>query len=526
VSPFDPAWPAFEDRPDGDAMCAASLLAVDPVGLGGILLRAWSGPARDDFLATLLQMFPAGTAAKKIPLNITEDRLLGGLDLAATLAHGKPVYQPGLLAQSRNALLLLAMAERISAGTAAKLAAAWDDGGPFCMVALDEGGADEAPPAALTDRLAFTLSDFGGRPASRTEIANARQRLQSVTTPAAALDQICTAAALLGVGSLRACLFAHRAAGASAALRGGSHVEDPDIATAIRLVLLPRATQTPQMSPAESAPEPRDADAETAPQEQPEIVEDRVEDAAPAVLPEKLLALLAQNAGPRRTARGSGKSGAGASRKRGRPVGARAGTLGGDARLSLLDTLRAAAPWQRLRQRPAGPRRMVVRPDDIRIKFFKEKARSVTIFAVDASGSSALNRLSEAKGAILLLLADCYVRRDEVALVAFRGAGAEILLWRAPAAALRDCRAVAQPRSPPASPRRVCWRRRSAARAIFRCCSCLPMAAPISRSTVRKGGSPPGPTRSPRPNSAKAFRPWCSTPHPANRISSASSQPR
>ena len=52
----------------------------------------------------------------------------------------------------------------------------------------------------------------------------------------------------------------------------------------------------------------------------------------------------------------------------------------------------------------------------------------MTIFLVDASGSSASQRLSEAKGALEELLAQCYVRRDEVAMISMRGSKAEIVL--------------------------------------------------------------------------------------------------
>jgi magnesium chelatase subunit D len=94
----------------------------------------------------------------------------------------------------------------------------------------------------------------------------------------------------------------------------------------------------------------------------------------------------------------------------------------------VVETLRAAAPWQKLRQKRSGQTRVHVRRDDFRITQFKRRSECVTVFVVDASGSSALHRLAEAKGAVELLLSDCYVRRDQVALIAFRGQSAELIL--------------------------------------------------------------------------------------------------
>jgi magnesium chelatase subunit D len=102
----------------------------------------------------------------------------------------------------------------------------------------------------------------------------------------------------------------------------------------------------------------------------------------------------------------------------------------------VIETLRAAAPWQRIRRGARSdtgltegtPRRIEVRGDDFHVTRFKQRTGTTTIFVVDASGSSALHRLAEVKGAVELLLADCYVRRDSVALLSFRGRGAELLL--------------------------------------------------------------------------------------------------
>jgi magnesium chelatase subunit D len=72
--------------------------------------------------------------------------------------------------------------------------------------------------------------------------------------------------------------------------------------------------------------------------------------------------------------------------------------------------------------------RIQIRADDLHVKRYQQRQGVVTIFLVDASGSSATQRLAEAKGAVEQLLADCYIRRDEVAMIALRGRTAEVVL--------------------------------------------------------------------------------------------------
>jgi magnesium chelatase subunit D len=414
-----------------------------------MVIRGWSGPARDSYLQNFKKLLTEKSAFRKMPLHISDEQMLGGLDLAATLAVGRPVMTSGLLVDCDGGAVVLAMAERISAGTAARLAAVMDRQAVvseqnsittilparFTVVALDEGQEpDEAPPACLLERLAFTVSqsalagDVEWPDAAVLE--QARECLGIVAPSDEALAQLCALAAALGIGSLRAPLFALRAARAAASFQKRHEINTSDIALAARLVLAPRAAQLPSAS-ADEMPEdqPDDALESQAPRDdQPEAVEDSVSDAQKSVLPPELLAALAAGVGPKRSSRGAGKTCDSASVLRGCPAGTRRGALGGGARLSLIDTLRAAAPWQRLRRTNAPGRKIQIRADDFRIQKFKEQTKSVAIFVVDASGSAAVNRLAEAKGAVQFLLADCYVRRDQVALLAFRGRTAECLL--------------------------------------------------------------------------------------------------
>jgi magnesium chelatase subunit D len=436
-----------------DAALAAALLAIDP-GLGGILLRALPGPVRDRYLALLRGHFPAQAPWRRLPLHAADERLLGGLDLPATLQAGRPVAARGLLAETDGGILLVAMAERISTGVAARLCAALDTGevaaerdglslrfpAAIGVVALDEGIAeDEHPPAALFDRLAFpidlagiSLQDATRPPHDRAHIAAAQARLPSVELPDDMLHALCSAASALGVASLRAVLLSARAARAAAALGGRNKVAETDAMTVARLVLAPRATRLPiEPPPPQDSPdqgsEPQDKSEQNTDSGDPQQLGEILLQAAQAAMPAGLLAQLQIGRAPRSRAPVAGRAGAVQhSSRRGRPIGVRSGELRAGARLNLVETLRAAAPWQKLRRQKKTT--LCVEKTDFRITRFRQRTETTTIFLVDASGSAALNRLAEAKGAVELVLADCYVRRDKVALISFRGATADLLL--------------------------------------------------------------------------------------------------
>jgi magnesium chelatase subunit D len=475
---------------------AALLLAVDARGLGGAVLDHPVHEQARLFASLVRSWLPRGAPLRRVPSSVTADRLYGGVDLASTLAAGRIVAERGVLAGADGGVLVIPMAERLNTSARTAVCEVLDHGeitvqregiadrhdARVCAMLLDESVDDELVHPALKDRLAFSVR-FDGRTSEELEwmadeteahhfetiVQDARVRLSQVSVDDEWAAALCQTAEAFGVDSARATLFALRCARALAALDGRLMVTEKDAEKAAALVLAPRATRLPPPPPPEEEEEKGD---EQQPNEQPEQNDpeppppppqmeqppeppeppepeqkdsdddstqptpdsgELLRDAVQAALPPNLLAQLVQN-----SSAGSMQGRVGEETPnmlRGRPRGARSGLPRGGARLHLLETLRAAAPWQRVRSRTAPPTgagaptpRVAVRREDFRIRRFVEKTGTTVLFVVDASGSSALYRLAEAKGAVELLLAETYARRDRVSLIAFRGQGTEVLL--------------------------------------------------------------------------------------------------
>lgn len=411
------------------ATLALRLLAIDPQSLGGLVVRARVGPARDALV----------TAANGLPMpsvrlhpHMTAQVLDGEIDLSATLSGGTLVVQRGLLDRPPS-LFILPMAEQVGPYISARLGQAMDAGRSHALLALDEGAEEsEALPMSLLDRTAFhvdldsvTLSDL--TPITLPDdLPKLRQAARRVSVSADILEDLVVLAVSLGISSLRAPSFALCAAQTHAAMQRRDTLISDDVAAAVALVYAHRATQLPQEPEPDSPPLETPSEAE--PQESQDTVPNNILlDAVTAVLPADVLANLNARTAKRATGNGSGAKRTG--NRRGRPLPARQGSKANAARVDLIATLRAAIPWQTLRKR-TEPNRIgpIFRQSDLRQKRYQSLSDRLLIFTVDASGSAAMSRLAEAKGAVELLLAQAYARRDHVALVSYRGTDAEVLL--------------------------------------------------------------------------------------------------
>jgi len=295
----------------------------------------------------------------------------------------------------------------------------------------------------------------------RQRVVQARAALPAVSVSDMMLDLIVHICAAFAVDGLRADLAIYRAATALAAYNGSDDVDREDVRLAAELALGHRRRRQPFDDPGldeeqldrlieesrgnavngaspQSHSDPRDAanagDSEP-PQTPLPTPPSRTDGEARATTHDRLtdsaspLSLALPAVKPtRRPMTGTGRRAARARDLVGLPIEP-APPQSRHFELALAATLRAAAPFQ-VSRRAAGPGPAVrIRQTDLRERIRRGRTSALAVFAVDASGSmGAQNRMALAKSAVIGLLLDAYKRRDRVALLAFRGAGAEVLL--------------------------------------------------------------------------------------------------
>ena len=467
------------------------IFSVCPHKLAGIRIELPHFEYRRALISSLKKVLPQRMSFSSIPSDVSSEDLTGGIDFLGSLREGAKVYREGLLTRNKNngQVLLLNSTRDIDRTVSNLLCADLDktleitnanNCGFNSLIMFEElpfnkEDKNQNVPHAINERLALTI--FGTELAedynlenlvmSEDEIlnvVNARKIFPDVILTSDQLSMIVAISYELGVEGFRQVFFAITVSKIIAALQGRIQVDDEDIKIAASLVFLSKAKSIPSQED-ENQLSVDNEDTEAPTEENLTEESNQIDNSDSSVLDSKdykkqttenetvedssanldssmqniflskefLQSILSGELSKR--LKGSSSFGRGQMFIRNTSIGKNYSSMrwrpGLPHKIKVVDSIQAALPYQVERHTYKNfDENMLLRilPEDLRVSKKRNRVRNTTIFLVDASGSSASKRLGEAKGAVELLLAECYIRRDEVALISFRGKHSDLLL--------------------------------------------------------------------------------------------------
>ena len=413
---------------------------IDP-SLGSLSINSNYSTVREAFLSNLLSLLKPIRLKKIYPFQNPTD-FAKSINMIDTLTFGMPKYNNDIFSSS-NIALILTNTEKMQKGLATFLRDKIKRNKDKFFIALDESEGSEMSAANLSDYLTFSINLDGTRykdlkkvTINRKKISEARNNLATVEANKRELDYLIASSEMFSISNMHTIFCTLKVAKAICAYKGEKRVSREDINLAISLSMIHKAKKIPefqQEEKAKSAENERLRDNDESKANNSELnSEDKkmLIDALKIFLPNNLIeSLLSKNSQTIRVTESAGSGERNNNFSAGRPIPSISRKYSSDKRIDLMGTLTRAIPWQKLRSSSVTKnRKIIIYPQDIMIKRFEKQSERLLIFLVDASGSNAIGRLAEAKGAIEILLSDAYAKRDNVALISFSGLKADPLL--------------------------------------------------------------------------------------------------